>query len=348
MKSGAPDVTVVIVTYNGAALLPSCLDAVSAQKSRRRWETWVVDNASRDGTAALLADRYRELRVISSDRNRGFAGGNNLALREVRTPYVVLLNNDAVVQPGWLDALVDVLAAPGNERVAAVTGKVLLADGATINSAGGLVDARGYGADRGYLEPDTGQYDRPAEVFTASGTALALRTSALDDVGHFDDDFFLYYEDVDLCWRLRSRGWSIRYEPRAVVHHAHSATTGAGSELFQFHDLRNRLICLGKNASTRRWLSEVGRYPLTSASLVRQAMREHRYADVVRILRRRGTAMASHLRLLPATIQKRRAIAARATVSRRDLEKWLVPSISGPRPGSVSVTGTESRPGFGD
>jgi GT2 family glycosyltransferase len=152
-----------------------------------------------------------------------------------------------------------------------------------------------------------------------------LRTAALDDVGHFDDDFFLYYEDVDLCWRLRSRGWAIRYEPRAVVHHLHSATTGAGSELFQFHDLRNRLICLGKNASTRRWLSEFGRYPLTSASLVRQALREHRYADVVRILRRRGKAMASHLRLLPSTIRKRREIAEQATVSRRDLEKWLVP-----------------------
>ncbi|HVF19049.1 MAG TPA: glycosyltransferase family 2 protein [Mycobacteriales bacterium] len=324
--AGPPDVTVVVVTYRGAEHLPACLDALAAQQSHHSWTTWVVDNASADGTADLLHTRFPDLHVIRSDRNRGFAGGNNLALREVRTPYVVLLNDDAVVQPGWLDALIDVLATSGNERVAAVTGKVLLDDGVTINSAGGVVDTRGYGADRGYLEPDTGQYDRPAEVFAASGTALALRTAALDDVGHFDEDFFLYYEDVDLCWRLRSRGWSIRYEPSAVVHHALSATSGGeASELFHFHDLRNRLVCLGKNASTRRWLSEFARYPLTSLSLKRAALRERRYADIPRILRRRGRAMASHLRLLPSTIRKRRAIASRAAVSRTDLERWLVP-----------------------
>ena len=325
--ASAPDVTVVVVTYDGAALLPSCLDALARQSSRRTWETWVVDNASRDATASLLRRDYPELRVISSDRNRGFAGGNNLALREVRTPYVVLLNNDAVVQPGWLDALLDVLAAPGNERVAAVTGKVLLADGATINSAGGVVDTRGYGADRGFLEPDEGQYDEPAEVFTASGTAVALRTAALADVGHFDEDFFLYYEDVDLCWRLRSRGWSVRYQPTAVVHHEHSASSGGtASEVFLFHDLRNRLLCLGNNASTRRWVGELLRYPATSASLTRQGLRAHRWRETARLLRRRQRAMASFLRLLPATIRKRRAIAARATVPRSALERWLVPA----------------------
>lgn len=324
----APDVTVVVVTYDGAPLLPACLEALAAQRSRWAWQTWVVDNASRDGTAELLRDRYPDVRVLASDRNLGFAGGNNLALREARSPYVVLLNNDAVVQPGWLDGLIDVLEAPGHERVAAVTGKVLLADGIRINSAGGLVDTRGYGSDRGWLEPDDGRYDEPADVFTASGTALALRTAALDEVGHFDDDFFLYYEDVDLCWRLRSRGWSVRYEPRAVVHHAHSATTGGGSELFHFHDLRNRLLCLGKNASTQRWLGEVGRYPLTSLSLVGEALRERRYADVARILRRRGRAMASHLRLLPSTVRKRRAIARAATVPKAELERWLVPHLA--------------------
>jgi len=322
--TAGPDVTVVVVTYDGADLLPACLDAVAAQRSRFSRQTWVVDNASHDGTVALLREHYPEIRLIESERNRGFAGGNNLALQEITTPYVVLLNNDAVVQPGWLNALLGTFEADGHERVAAVTGKVLLADGVTINSAGSTVDARGYGADRGWLEPDRGQYDEPAEVFTASGTALALRRTALDDVGHFDDDFFLYYEDVDLCWRLRSRGWSIRYEPRAVVHHLHSATTGAGSELFQFYDLRNRLVCLGKNASTRRWLAELGRYPLTSLSLKRRALRERRYADIPRILRRRGRAMASHLRLLPSTIRKRRAIARQATVPRNALEKWLV------------------------
>ena len=320
----AVDTTVIVVNYNGAGLLPACLDALAAQRSRHTSQTWVVDNASRDESRALLAARD-DVRVIASDRNLGFAGGNNLALREVTTPYVVLLNNDAVVQPGWLDALLDVLDDPAHQRVAAVTSKVLLADGVTINSAGSTVDTRGYGADRGWLEDDHGQYDEPAEVFTASGTAVALRRSALDDVGHFDDEFFLYYEDVDLCWRLRSRGWSVRYEPRAVVHHHHSATTGEGSETFHFHDLRNRLLCLGKNASRSRWLAEFARYPLTSVSLTAQGLRRRELRTTARLLRRRQRAMASYLRLLPSTVAKRRRIAGAATVPRRELERWLVP-----------------------
>ena len=323
--AAAPDVTVVVVTYDGAALLPACLDALAAQRSRWTWQTWVVDNASRDDTGDLLASRYPEVRVVRNDRNLGFAGGNNVALRQSRTPYVVLLNNDAVVQPGWLDGLVAVLAADGHDRVAAVTGKVLLGDGVTINSAGSVVDRRGYGADRGWLEPDHGQYDTPAEVFTASGTALALRRAALDDVGAFDDDFFLYYEDVDLCWRLRSRGWAVRYTPDAIVHHHHSATTGEGSEVFHFHDLRNRLLCLTKNASARLWLQEWLRYPLTSASLTLQGLRRRELRATGRLLRRRQRAMASYLRLLPSTLRKRREIARRATVARGALERWLVP-----------------------
>lgn len=329
--AAVPDVTVVVVTYDGAALLPVCLDALAEQRSRWTWQTWVVDNASRDETVELLSARYPDVRVIRNDRNLGFAGGNNVALREATTPYVVLLNNDAVVQPGWLDGLVDVLDATGNERVAAVTGKVLLADGVTINSVGSVVDTRGYGADRGWLEPDRGQYDEPAEVFTASGTALALRRAALDDVGHFDDAFFLYYEDVDLCWRLRSRGWTVRYEPTALVQHHHSATTGEGSEVFHFHDLRNRLLCLTKNASTRRWLREWLRYPLSSASLTAQGLRRGDTRATGRLLRRRQRAMASYLRLLPATLRKRGEIARRATVPRAELERWLVPYPAHPR-----------------
>ncbi len=309
-----PEVTVVVVNYNGAAFVAECLDALDAQQDAPAYQVWVVDNGSTDGSRELLRAR-RGVRLIESPTNLGFAGGNNLALAEVRTPYAVLLNNDAVPEPGWLKSLVAPFAVDG-PGMAAVVGKVLLMDPpGVINSAGSLVDRRGYGADRGYLEPDTGQYEEPAEVFVASACAVAFRMTALRDVDFFDDDFFLYYEDTDLSWRLRSRGWSIRYEPTAVVRHRHSATSGR-SELFRFHDQRNRLLTLRKNATARLWVGALLRYKLTALSAL---LRRRDLAD----FRLRVRVLASYYRLLPRMIGRRRVTSRRATVSRRELQRWL-------------------------
>ena len=121
-----PRATIVIVNYNGAHLLPPCLDGVAAQDlPAEEFETVVVDNASVDGSTEMLAADYPWVRVIKSHENLGFAGGNNLALREVDTQYAVLLNNDAVPEPTWLRSLLAPFEAPGGERLGAVTGKVV-------------------------------------------------------------------------------------------------------------------------------------------------------------------------------------------------------------------------------
>jgi GT2 family glycosyltransferase len=270
----------------------------------------VVDNASTDGTAELLAARYPQVQVLHSPTNSGFAGGVALALAHVATPYAVLLNNDAAVRPGWLAALLRPLEDP---QVGAVCSKLLLPDG-RLNSAGGYLEANGYAHDRGFGEPDDGRWDAPAEVAFACGAALALRMDAVRDVGGFDPRYFLYYEEVDLSWRLWLAGWKVVYEPAAVVVHRHSATTGAGSLRHTFWTERNRLATLLTCASAGVVWRAVCRYPLTTLSV---ALGESRPKAV-----RRVRAYLSFLAWLPGLLRRRRSVVrrmARADVERRFL-----------------------------
>jgi N-acetylglucosaminyl-diphospho-decaprenol L-rhamnosyltransferase len=333
-----PAVTVVVVSWNGAHLLDACLDGLARQDlDPAAFEVLVVDNGSTDGTVGHLARRHPGVGVVRSEVNRGFAGGAHLGLTHVAGPYAVLLNNDAVPEPGFLSALLRAAEAPGAGRVAAVTGKVLLAprfrllppgtppeDGDVVtpsgvcrpdpagevdvvNSTGNVVTRSGYGRDRGWLQVDDGR-EPPADVFAFCGAAALLRTAALRDTGDFDEDFFLYYEDTDLSWRLRAAGWEIRYEPAAVVRHEHAASSDVRSALFRFHDDRNRLLTLTKNAPARLALRAALRYPLTVASLtVRQGPRAAMTAA-------RCRAYASYLRLLPRMLARRRAIRRAAVV----------------------------------
>jgi GT2 family glycosyltransferase len=447
-----PLVTVVVLNYNGAHLLPDCLAGLAAQDlPEGQMAVWVVDNASGDGSVELLRDRFPWVRTIANPRNDGFAGGNNVALREVATPFVALLNNDARPEPDWLRRLLEPFSGPGGKRLAAVSAKLVFlprflavelvtpgfvpgtldtrelgvriyrvaVDGADVtervlwdrvaygpegegagrfrwtrpagmllvpvdrhpgsgrplrlslrvaaetakpveltwaggsaggkaepdpvdlevgvptgvpltdvlNNAGSMVFRDGYGADRAYQELDRGQYQQAEEVFAFCGGAVCFRTEALGQAGVFDDDFFLYYEDTDLSWRLRSLGWGIRYQPAAVARHIHSASSVEWSPLFVFHTDRNRLLMLTKNARAGLAAREVLRYPLTTASLaLREAARARhtRRRPPVRPTLLRLRVLGSYLRLLPVMLARRRRIAAMATVDRRRLERWLV------------------------
>jgi hypothetical protein len=287
-------------------LLPACLDAVLPEGA----PVLVVDNASADGTAVLLAERYPSVRVLTSPANRGFAGGVALAVDAVTTPAVVLLNNDAVVRPGWLAALLTGLDDPG---VAAVTSRLLLPDG-RVNSAGGILTRNGYGHDLGFGQPDGAQFDTPAEVAYGCGAALALRTDAVREVGGVDPRFFLYYEDVDLSWRLRLAGHRIVYAPGAVVVHDHSASVGEFSLLHTYQTERNRLAMLVTCATPSVAARAVLRYPLTTVSV---AVGESRAKAWQRV-----RAYRSFLAWLPGLLVRRRRVLVR--VARADVQaRWL-------------------------
>lgn len=332
-----PAVTVVVVSWQGRHLLADCLDALGDQDYQGPVEVVVVDNASTDGTASWVRSERPDVRLLESPRNLGFAGGNNLALREISTPVVALLNNDARPEPGWLSALVEALLRPGAERVAAVTSLLLLPDG-RVNSTGGVVYQDGYGSDRSLGEPAGGR-DEPADVFAFCGAAVALRAEALRDTGCFDESFFLYYEDADLSWRMRLAGWEVRFEARAVARHLHGASSTVGSPLFRFHNERNRLLMLTKNARPSLLLAQLVRFLATTGSLARRDLvaRHSPWPG----LRFRLGVLASYARLLPRTWRERRRIARAARVPRTQVEALLLPTERRPAAhgGRVETTG---------
>jgi GT2 family glycosyltransferase len=297
------DATVVVVTWNGAHLLPACLDSVLPQGAR----VVVVDNASSDDTLRLLADRYPTVEVIRSQTNTGFAGGVAQALQAVTTPVIALLNNDATVREGWLRSLLDELDSP---EVAGVSSKLLLPDG-RVNSIGGFVTRDGYGHDTGFGSPDDEQLPTSSDIMYACGAAAAFRTAAVREVGGIDPRFFLYYEDVDLSWRLHLAGHAVRYAPGAVAVHQHSASTGAGSLLHTYYTERNRLATLVRCATLGLVMRAVLRYPLTTLSVAL-------FESPAKALRR-VRAYLDFLRWLPQLVAARRRIVVR--VSRHEVQR---------------------------
>jgi len=197
-----------------------------------------------------------------------------------------------------------------------------------VQNAGSIVFEDGYGADRGFQEPDEGQYDAPAEVFAWCGGSVLFRPAYLADVGLFDERFFMYYEDTDLAWRGRIRGWRYRYVPDAVVRHVHAAFTGEATPIFQHYVERNRLLMLVKDAPRDMAVRAVVRYVLITASyarrdLVRPLLGLHR-PNPTQVRRRLGS-FGGFLRLLPAMLVDRWRIRRRAKVGDGDLRAWFVP-----------------------
>jgi len=293
------------VTWNAADLVAACLDSLARQTLPHR--VVVVDNASADGTTDLLARRFPDVHVVRTPENVGFAGGVAAGLAVVDTPFVALLNNDAVAEPDWLARLAAVLES--HPEAAAVTSRLLLTDvePPTLNNAGVLLLDDGYGADRGLGAP-ADEYAKADEVFGFSGGAALLRTDALRAVGGFPAPFFLYYEDTDTSWRLRRAGWTVRYEPSAVVHHRHSATADQTSPMFAYWNERNRLLMHVRCAPIGAALAVWFRFVLTTASLTaRRLTGAPRPAAHQQRVPLRLRALAGALRLLPWALRTRRA-----------------------------------------
>lgn len=318
-SSARPAITVVIVTWNAAALVADCLRSLRAQSEPHR--VLVVDNASDDDTLAVLAEAFPEADVLRLATNTGFAGGLAAALPLVATPYLALLNNDAQARPGWLAALRrDLESAPD---CAAVTSRILLAADGAVNNAGGALTRLANGYDRGLNEPDGPPYDHGVEVAALCGGAALLRTEAVRAVGGVPAEFFLYYEDTDLSWRLRRAGFSIRYCPDAIVDHLHSASSDQRSAAFAYFNQRNQLLTVLRNGPATLTLACFGRFALvTLLDAVRVALGRRRPAYQRQPLRRMR-ALAGALRLAPAALRARRANAG-LPVSRAEFARtWL-------------------------
>lgn len=213
----------------------------------------VADNASTDGSVAFMKEHFPGVELILLDRNYGFAEGYNRVMEHVDTEYVLLLNSDVEVTPGWLEPLVAALDA--DENVVACQPKVLdykrKSHFEYAGAAGGFIDRYGYPFCRGRIfdavEEDKGQYDTVADIFWATGAALLVRTAAYRDAGGLDGRFFAHMEEIDLCWRLRARGHRIVCVPASTVYHVGGATLSVGNPRKSYLNFRNNLLMLYKN-----------------------------------------------------------------------------------------------------
>ena len=209
---------VVIPNLNGGVHLIEALKSLEAQSLKPK--IIVVDNASTDGSAQQAAALFPGLEIIWHDTNRGYAGGVNPGFRralDIGAAYVAPFNDDAVADKFWLERLVRFMH--DNPQAAAVAPKLLHEDRKHVDSAGECYTTWGLAYPRGRGEIDHGQYDHAVEIFAATGASSLYRVDALNTCGLLDEDFFAYYEDVDLSFRLRLLGWKIWYEPSAVVYH---------------------------------------------------------------------------------------------------------------------------------
>lgn len=441
-----PKVRVVVLNYNGSEMTRACLQHLQdLDWPEEHLDIVLVDNASSDGLADLVESKMPSVRVLRSCRNRGFAGGNNMALVDLHDcDYVALVNNDAFVEPGWLKPLTSMMDSDPN--IGAVNSKILFADrfvdiditspaevptgpdtrhlgvsvlgieidginvwrrcqfasgfwgpeydgalhaefrwtgakaklrvptttdatqislklaaaspktavissgpinetcnigpssawvtvplsGRTfdvINNVGSVVFEDGFGADRGYLEPDTGQFGQPEEVFSFCGASVLFRRQFLEDVGLFDERFFVYYEDTDLAWRGRALGWRYVYAPDSIVRHIHAASTTEGSALFTHYVERNRLLMLAKNAPWGLFLRQALRYIFSTASYgYRDVLKPmlHCHRPSTTLTRQRVHAYLSFLRLLPAMLVERHQLKRQRQVSNAELASWFI------------------------
>ncbi|WP_206425919.1 glycosyltransferase family 2 protein [Nakamurella antarctica] len=318
-------VTVVVVTFRAKAMIADCLDSLAAQDLPH--ELLVVDNASSDGTADVLRSKYPGVRVITLAENRGFAGGLSAALAHIESPYVALLNDDAVAEPGWLSQLLAVCES--DERIGAATSKMILETGfpgeEVLNNIGVALTRHGYGFDVGLGLPASSAYTEVTEVFGFSGGAALIRTESLRAAGGCPEHFFLYYEDVDMSWRLRLSGFAVMSVPGAIAHHRHSATSDQNSEIFHRHNERNRLLTLIRCAPAGFAASEVLRFGLTTISLaVTKVIRRPVPPALNFRIRLRVGVLAEVARLLPSECVARRRIGRTAVVSRRSVTSaWV-------------------------
>ncbi len=454
--SDLPFVSVIVVNHNGLRFLPACLSSLeSLSYPKSRYEVLLVDNASEDKSVDFVSGRFPWVRIIESDTNLGFAGGNNLGIANAGGEYLALINNDAAADETWLKELVE--ACRENREIGAATSKILffhpflsieitsstsnpkksntgldgrdlgikvgsvsideadvtgqtqfvegfyLAESSgngdyrwtagraearipipqtgrklllrlqlagdnkkecrisvagageaarfevdnefkdycvripgdpaapaydVINSAGSIIFSDGSGADRGFLEEDRGQFEKKEEVFGACAASVILKREMLQDVGLFDDGFFMYYEDTDLAWRARFRGWKFIYAPKSVVRHVHCGSSIEWSPFFTRHVERNRLYMLAKNADSklflRSWLRFYLRLCRDGMRLLKAGVagnRDRTGSDHFKLRLSVGRDLAKSL---PSLLEKRRHIRRRRKLPSGDVEKWMI------------------------
>jgi GT2 family glycosyltransferase len=315
-----PRVAVVVVTYNSASDVDACFGSLAAARLHGA-EVIAVDNASSDGTAALVRERHAWVTLIESGANLGFAGGNAVGIRralEGGAELVYLLNPDTDVDPAFLEEALAV--AEADPRAAAVQSLLLLhPERDLVNSAGNAIHFLGFGYCGSYRARRADVADEPREIPYASGAAVLLRADALREVGAFDEALFMYHEDLDLGVRLRLAGWRARLAPRSVVWH-HYAFSRNPAKYFWME--RNRYVVLAKNLKVRSLVVLAPFLVCAEVALLGLALAGGWLGEKARA---DAALFSPALRArLPA---ERRRVQALRRISDRELARWFTPVV---------------------
>lgn len=249
---------VVILNWNGRKLLEEFLPSVIQYTTLPHVEIVVADNGSTDDSIAFLTSTHPQIQIIALSENYGFAEGYNKALEEIDAEYFILLNSDVEVTEDWLDPMIDYLDT--HVDVTVCQPKILAQRSKShfeyAGAAGGFLDRYGYPFCRGRIfmkiEEDHNQYDSPVDILWASGACMVIRSQAFLEAGGFDGSFFAHMEEIDLCWRLSTRGHRIVCLPSSTVYHVGAATLKKESPRKTFLNFRNNLIMLYKNLPQHR------------------------------------------------------------------------------------------------
>lgn len=309
-------VSVIIPNWNRAAYLSECLDSLTNQ-SYGNYEIIVVDNGSTDNSVKIA--KLKGARVEKRAKNHGFAGGVNIGLKAARGDYMALINNDAVADHFWIQKLASALEE--TPRTGIVTAKILHYERQDeFDTTGDFYSIWGFPYPRGRGEKDSGQYDQKNDVTAACGGGSMYRRELFEDVGYFDEDFFAYYEDVDLSLRAQLRGWKIRFSPEAKIYHRIGGTSSTMGDFSRYQSVKNFPYLYVKNMPLRLCIKYAPLFVLGYSFIVANS-----------IIKGQASAMSKgvlHSSLkMPVMIKKRRSIQKRKTLHTKDFDRLLTKTM---------------------
>ena len=261
--------SIIIVTYNSAAFIQSCLESIYAAISEKNTEVIIWDNASTDTTVKKIKKHFPQATIMASPTNDGFAAGVNGAAKQAANDILILLNPDTVVEKKWATALLSTFEE--HRKVGAVNSKtkIVIEGKEYIQNAGNYVFYDGHSRDRGAVitekreqryETDSEYYQKETTVDAFSGVSVAIPRELFLSLGGFDEHFFMYYEDTDFSLRLQKAGYSIWYQPKSELKHIHSASSEEWSPFFVFQTELNRLLFLWKHFPLETVFAETAKY----------------------------------------------------------------------------------------
>lgn len=290
METQEINTAVVVLNWNGINWLKKFLP-ILIEKSKDV-NIYIADNASTDNSVEYVNDNFPNVKVLKNFSNEGYAKGYNDALETLKEEFFVLINSDIEVTDNWIKPIINLMEA--NSDIAACQPKILSFHDRNkfeyAGACGGFIDTLGYPFCRGRifsdLEDDNNQYNDITEVFWASGACLFVRAKHFKEVNGFDNDFFAHQEEIDLCWRLKNKGYKIMVNPNSAVFHVGAGTLKTSSPFKTYLNFRNNLFMLYKNLSVLKLIiTLLFRLPLDGIAALSFAKKENGLGHVFSILR---------------------------------------------------------------